>query len=54
MLYVTYRVVVKLSLERGFRYFKVSPIKAFRDICHVSVDDSICNLVDEESMSIQK
>jgi len=26
------------GLERGFRYFKVSPIKAFRDIRHVSVD----------------
>jgi hypothetical protein len=25
-------------LERGFRYFNVSPIKAFRDIRHVSVD----------------
>jgi hypothetical protein len=23
------------GLERGFRYFKVSPIKAFRDIRHV-------------------
>jgi len=26
------------GLERGFRYFKVSPIKAFRYISHVSVD----------------
>jgi hypothetical protein len=25
-------------LKRGFRYFRVSPIKALRDIRHVSVD----------------
>jgi hypothetical protein len=25
-------------LEPGFRYFKVSPVKAFRDIRHVHVD----------------
>jgi len=35
---MTCRVVLDFSLERGFRYFKVSPIKAFRDISHVSVD----------------
>jgi hypothetical protein len=31
-------VVMQSGLERGFRYFKVSPIKAFRDIRHASVD----------------
>jgi hypothetical protein len=25
-------------LKRGFRYFKVSPIKAFRDTRHASVE----------------
>ena len=31
-------MVIKSGLERGFRYFKVSPIKSFLDIRHVSVD----------------
>jgi len=34
---LTWGVVMQSGLERGFRYFKVSPIKAFRDIRHVSV-----------------
>jgi general secretion pathway protein I len=38
MLYLTCSVIFQLGLERGFRYFKVSPIKASRDICHASVD----------------
>ncbi len=36
--YLTWGVVMQSGLERGFRYFKVSPIKAFRDIRHVSVE----------------
>jgi len=36
--YLTWGVIIQSGLERGFRYFKVSPIKAFRDIRHVSVD----------------
>jgi len=32
-------VVMQSGLERGFRYFKVSPIKAFRDISHVFDDE---------------
>ena len=36
--HITWGVVMQSGLERGFRYFKVSPIKAFRDICHVHVD----------------
>jgi hypothetical protein len=35
--YITRDVVMQSGLERGFRYFKVSPIKALRDIRHVSV-----------------
>jgi hypothetical protein len=38
MLYLTLTLVMQSVLERGFRYFKVSPIKAFRDIRHVRVD----------------
>ena len=34
----TWGVVMQSGLEGGFRYFNVSPIKAFRDIRHVSVD----------------
>ncbi len=30
MVYATCSVILQLSLERGFRYFNVSPIKAFR------------------------
>ena len=37
--YLTWGMVMQSGLERGFRYFKVSPIKAFRDICHVFVDN---------------
>jgi hypothetical protein len=36
--YLTWGVVMQSGLERGFRYFKVSPVKAFREIRHVSVD----------------
>ena len=36
--YLTWDVVMQSGLERGFRYFKVSPIKAFWDIRHVSFD----------------
>jgi len=32
---LTKGVVMQSSLERRFRYFKVSPIKAFQDISHV-------------------
>jgi len=35
--YLTRGVIMQSGLERGFRYFKVSPIKAFRDIRHVFV-----------------
>ena len=38
MVYLTCSVVMKSGLKRGFRYFKVSPIKALRDVCHVHVD----------------
>jgi hypothetical protein len=44
------------GLERGSRYFKVSPIKAFRDIRHVSVDKvfSTDRKSDEEHRSWKK
>jgi hypothetical protein len=38
MVYLTCSVVFQSSLDRGFRYFKVWPIKAFRDIRRVSVE----------------
>jgi hypothetical protein len=38
--YLTWDVVIQSGLERGFRYFKVSPIKAFRHISHV-FDDKV-------------
>jgi len=31
-------LLMQSGSERGFRYFKVAPIKAFRDIRYVSVD----------------
>ena len=33
--YLTWGAVMQSGSERGFRYFKVSPIKALRDVCHV-------------------
>jgi hypothetical protein len=37
--YLIWGVVMQSGLERGFRYFKVSPIKAFRDNRHISADE---------------
>jgi hypothetical protein len=41
------------GLERGFRYFKVSPIKVFRDIRHVS-GDKVFQLADNYSLEMRK
>jgi hypothetical protein len=40
---LTGSVVFQYSFKSGFRYFKVLPIKAFRDIRHVSVDKAFAS-----------